>query len=229
MVLAQTLGRLAHKLGPLKTLSARRCQHRPSMSWTDELAAMVSERVPPPARLLEVGCGAGELARRLAADGYDVLAIDPRAPDGPSFRRVTLEELDEPGPFDAVLASRSLHHVHDLPAALDKISALLRPGGLLILNEFAPDRADAATAEWCARWFSRSDPSLDHWRDHYAGLHGHAAISAELRPRFEELLFGWRPHVGLDLEREDVQAEEVEKIAAGRIRALGYQYVGRRP
>ena len=197
------------------------------MSWTEELPELLSEWLPPGSRLLEVGCGKGELALRLADDGYDVLAIDPVAPEGPPFRRLTLEELEEPGPFDAVVASRSLHHVHDLPAALDKIRALLAPGGVLILNEFAPDRADAATAEWCARWFSRSDPSLDHWREHYAGLHGHAAISAELRPRFEELLFRWRPHVGLDLGREDVHAEEVEAIAAGRIRALGYQYVGR--
>jgi ubiquinone/menaquinone biosynthesis C-methylase UbiE len=197
------------------------------MGWTDELATLVSEWAPPPSRVLEVGCGSGDLALRLAADGHDVLAIDPRAPDGPVFRRVTLEELDEPGRFDAVVASRSLHHVHDLPAAVDKLAALLAPGGVLVLNEFAFDRADEATAEWAARRLPHSDPSLEHWREHYEGLHGHAEISGELRPRFDELMFRWRPFVGLEVGRDDVHAEEAGLIAAGRIRALGYQYVGR--
>src|SRR5919202_5559733 len=60
-------------------------------------------------RVLEVGCGSGELARALADAGHDVTAIDPEAPEGPLFRRVTLEAFDDPRPFDAVVASRSLH------------------------------------------------------------------------------------------------------------------------
>ncbi|MBA2331336.1 MAG: methyltransferase domain-containing protein, partial [Actinobacteria bacterium] len=36
----------------------------------------------PPARLLEVGCGQGELTTALAVAGYDVLGIDPAAPLG---------------------------------------------------------------------------------------------------------------------------------------------------
>jgi SAM-dependent methyltransferase len=199
------------------------------MGWTEEVSELVAEWLPAPARLLEVGCGTGELALRLERDGYHVLAIDPRAPDGPIFRRTTLEELAAAGTFDAVVANRSLHHVRDLETGLDKISRLLRPGGVLVLNEFAPDRADAATVEWCARLDEHHpDASLEHWRARYADVHGHAAISAALRPRFEELLFRWHPHMGLELGRPDVLASERELIAAGRIRALGYQYVGLR-
>jgi len=55
--------------------------------------------------VLEVGCGReGGVAPELAAAGYDVLAVDPAAPPGPWYRRVTLEELDDDGPFDAARA-----------------------------------------------------------------------------------------------------------------------------
>src|ERR687894_1867039 len=83
----------------------------------------------PPARVLEVGCGAGELAQALAHAGHSVTAIDPQAPEGPIFRRVRIEEFSDPGPLDYVVASQSLHHVEDLRRALDKVTNLLRAGG----------------------------------------------------------------------------------------------------
>jgi len=48
---------------------------------------------PPPARVLDVGCGQGALTTALAVDGYDVLGIDPLAPEGECFRRILLEDL----------------------------------------------------------------------------------------------------------------------------------------
>jgi SAM-dependent methyltransferase len=145
-----------------------------------ELIDFVLSQLPAsPARPLEVGCGEGELARALAAAGYDVVAIDPEAPDGEIFRRTTIEAFDEPGPFDAVVASRSLHHVHDLGGVLDKLLRLLGPVGPLVLNEFAWDRREPMTPEW---------------EEEHTGLHGYDAMRAELDPRFEERLFEWRPY-----------------------------------
>jgi SAM-dependent methyltransferase len=138
---------------------------------------VLSQLDPPPRRLLEIGCGDGDLARALSEHGYDVLAIDPEAPDGAIFRRTTIEELDEPGPFDAVVASLSLHHVHELGAALDKILRLLH--GPLILNEFAWDRREPMTPEW---------------EEEHEGLHGYGAMRAELDVRFDERFFEWRPY-----------------------------------
>jgi ubiquinone/menaquinone biosynthesis C-methylase UbiE len=143
-----------------------------------ELKAFVlSQLPPPPCRVLEVGCGEGELALALADEGYDVRAIDPDAPAGSIFRRTTIEEFDDPGPFDAVVASRSLHHVHDLGAALDKLVRMLN--GPLILNEFAWDRLEPMTPEWAKE---------------HDGLHGYDAMRAELDARFEERFFEWRPY-----------------------------------
>jgi SAM-dependent methyltransferase len=138
---------------------------------------LLSQLPQAPARVLEVGCGEGELARGLAAAGYEVVAIDPEAPDGPIFRRTTIEAFDEPGRFDAVVASLSLHHFHDLGGVLDKLVRLL--DGPLILNEHAWDRLEPMTPEW---------------EEEHAGLHGYAQMRPELDARFEERFFEWRPY-----------------------------------
>jgi cyclopropane fatty-acyl-phospholipid synthase-like methyltransferase len=65
---------------------------------------------PPPADVLEIGCGEGELARVVARLGYRIVAIDPRAPEGDIFERVSLQAFAGRSPFDAVLANRALHH-----------------------------------------------------------------------------------------------------------------------
>jgi ubiquinone/menaquinone biosynthesis C-methylase UbiE len=101
-----------------------------------------------PIRVLEVGCGEGELARTLARVGHSVTAIDPQAPEGPIFRRTRIEEFTDPAQFDHVVAILSLHHVEDLGMALSNMADLLRVGGTLVVVEFAWDRIDEATAEW---------------------------------------------------------------------------------
>jgi cyclopropane fatty-acyl-phospholipid synthase-like methyltransferase len=51
--------------------------------------------------VLDVGCGQGELTTALTVEGYDVLGIDPLAPQGDRFRRIRLEDLeDHEGGFD---------------------------------------------------------------------------------------------------------------------------------
>ena len=113
----------------------------------------------PPARVLEVGCGKGQLARSLARAGHCVTAIDPRAPEGLIFRRGGIEEFNDPEPFDHVVASLSLHHVEDLGMALGKIANLLRAGGTLVVVEFAWDRIDEATAQWALERLPAASPS----------------------------------------------------------------------
>ena len=182
---------------------------------------------PPPARVLEVGCGSGELARALSAARYDVTAIDPEAPDGEQFRRVSFEDFGETGPFDAVIASRSLHHIPDLGAALDKVGDLLGPDGVLLLDEFAWDRMDDATAEW---YYTRRNEPVEGWRERWTeehrDLHTYSAMRRELDERFRERSFAWLPycyrdeHAGIDVWEERLLIDK------GAIQATGFRYVG---
>jgi SAM-dependent methyltransferase len=191
---------------------------------------------PPPARVLEVGCGRGELAQAVASSGHRVVAIDPNAPAGELFQPVTLEEFEDTEPFDAVIASRSLHHIPDLAGALDKIARLLRPGSRLIVNEHAFDRFDGATARWYlaqrAAISTSSPPSLKQcmaeWEADHAGLHGYAAMRTEIDSRFTESYFTWRPYLYEELGPPVAEAEEQSLIDAGTIQATGFRYVGER-
>jgi SAM-dependent methyltransferase len=193
-----------------------------------DLNAYCLAHLPPaPARVLEVGCGSGELARALAAAGYRVLAIDPDAPEGTIFRRVRLEELDEPGPFDGVVASRSLHHVHDLGAGLDRIADLLEPDGRLVVDEFGWDLLDPPTAAWLAvQQRTTLQEVLAQWEAEHAGLHGYGSMRRELDQRFEQLLLTPEPYLYRSSYRTD-EAVERALIGDGAVAAIGFRYVGR--
>jgi SAM-dependent methyltransferase len=179
----------------------------------------------PPARVLEVGCGTGELASALAADGYDVLAIDPRAPEGPIFRRTTLEALRVEGLFDAALASLALHHVDDLALALDKLHSLLRPDAPLVVRDFAWDLVDEPTARWDYKRLGRRG-GLAEWRDEHEDLHGFEAMRRELDARFRRRSLEWGPYLSEYQPAEDHVREEQRLIESGEIRPIGFVYVG---
>jgi SAM-dependent methyltransferase len=106
--------------------------------------------VPPGGRLLEVGCGHGLLLDEARARGFDVLGLEPsraaaahaRGVLGLPVREETLDELDDPGPFDAIVMADVLEHLDDPLGALDTCRALLAPGGTLVV--VTPDPASRA-------------------------------------------------------------------------------------
>jgi Methyltransferase domain len=192
---------------------------------------------PPPQRVLEVGCGwEGGVAPQLAAAGYDVLAVDPQAPEGPLYRNVSLEELDDPGPFDAVVAGRVLHHVHPLGPALGKL-AVLAP--LLVLDEFAWNHMDEPTVDWyesqhrllvAAGREPKGPADLAAWRAAHSGLHSFETVRREIDARYEERASEWRPYLYRWLDGPATEALESALIDAGAIRPIGFRYAGvRRP
>jgi hypothetical protein len=199
-----------------------------------DFAAYVRDHLPePPARVLEVGCGReGGVAPMLAEAGYEVLAVDPEAPEGPLYRRVTIEALDVDGPFDAVVAGRVLHHVHPLGAALDKLGRL---APLVILDEFAWNHVDEPTSDWyegqhrvlvAAGRKPKGPPDLAEWRERHADLHTYETLRSELDARYEQRHFEWRPYFYRWLDGPVTESLEEGLIAAGAIRPIGFRYAG---
>jgi SAM-dependent methyltransferase len=189
----------------------------------------------PPRRVLEVGCGRGDLAVALAAAGHDVVAIDPKAPTGTIFRRVPLQEFDDPARFDAVVASLSLHHIPQLDAAVEKIAGLLRPRGRLLLNEFAWERLDRRAARWVVEREATTHPGRSdrvdevqaEWKREHDGLHAGASLLAALDGSFECLRLEWVPYVARMIGDLPAEREEARAIAEGRLDPVGFRWIGR--
>ena len=93
-------------------------------------------------RVLEVGCGGGQFAARLADENPDaqLVAVDrsPRFVELTSARGVTAQVADiqalpfDDGAFDVVAAMWMLYHVPDLDQGLAEVRRVLRPGGLFV-------------------------------------------------------------------------------------------------
>ena len=197
-----------------------------------EVLAFVRAALPaPPADVLEIGAGAGELAAELRAAGYDVRAIDPAADDGNGVERAAL--LDVSGTFDAAVAVVSLHHVEPLDASCAHLATLIRPGGRLVIDEFDVRALDERAAEWWLRRRREAGADDEHDAASLIGFmreHVHALDSVldGLRPHFAmgepvpvPYLHRWNLEPGL---RDD----EEELIAAGSLPATGARLVARR-
>ena len=190
---------------------------------------VLSQLARTPSRVLEVGCGDGQLALALVASGHDVTAIDPVAPEGPIFERTTLEEFLPAAPFDVIVAGRSLHHIPDLDFAVDKIVQL---APLLIVEEFAWDRLDERTAAWYVAQHREPSMSTEQclrdWDEEHAGLHGYDTLRTAFDRRLRERFFAWGPHLFHYAQVRASQASEQARIDAGEINALAFRYVGTR-
>jgi 2-polyprenyl-3-methyl-5-hydroxy-6-metoxy-1,4-benzoquinol methylase len=105
-------------------------------------------------RILEVGCGAGELAACLFKDGYAVVAIDSDRDSIAAAQRLGVDARQETWPdftdgqFDAVLFTRSLHHIHPLDESVGHAAKSLAEGGCIIVEDFAYDSVDEKTLRW---------------------------------------------------------------------------------
>jgi SAM-dependent methyltransferase len=207
----------------------RRSYNRPVLDLG--VAAFVRGALPPPpARVLEVGAGAGELAAALRGLGYDVVAIDPAATDS-GVLAVALRELDAPAAsFDAAVAVVSLHHVSPLGESCARLGALVRPGGALVVDEFDVERFD----ERAARWWIEQRAAEHEPGEMIAGLREHLHPVRLLRQALAPWFALGEPVRGPYLHRWDLppglRGAEEELIAAGELPATGARLVGvRRP
>ncbi|MFE0629482.1 class I SAM-dependent methyltransferase [Streptomyces sp. NPDC058864] len=117
----------------------------------DHYHRLLLRKVPPGAlTALDVGCGTGRFARRLAARGLRVDAIDasPEAlaaagpAPGVTFRVADVTAVDLPkGHYDLITCLASLHHVPF--DTLTVLRAALAPGGVIVVLGCYPERTPA--------------------------------------------------------------------------------------
>ena len=113
-------------------------------------AAFVSRHVPR-GRALDVGCGTGALAQRLAGQGYEVTGVDPsegmldvlreRAPAITAIGASGTDLPFEDGSFDLVYCVAVMHHVAEPEAVrrtLAEMARVTRPGGLVLVWDHNP-------------------------------------------------------------------------------------------
>lgn len=130
-------------------------------------------------RVLDVGCGAGLAAEALARRGFDVLGIDA-APDAVAaaaahaagkgltlgYRVASPEELMSEGArFPIITALEVIEHVPDPDLFLRTLSALLEPGGLIVLSTLNRTARSFVAAKIAAEYVLRWLPTGTHdWR-----------------------------------------------------------------
>ena len=103
-------------------------------------------------RILEVGCGNGNVSRGIASMGYQVLGVDIdkesielARSNNPlpnlDFRAEAAENLKEHGSFDAIVCTEVLEHLDDPTVVVNYVKDNLRSGGLFVStvpNGFGP-------------------------------------------------------------------------------------------
>ena len=211
-------------------------------------------------RVLEIGCGDGAVAAMLGGSGLEVLALDSDEAAVASARARGVDARCAEWPhgdlgagFDAILFTRSLHHVHELEEAVAAAIAALAPGGRIVVEDFAFGEADEPTLAWfrdlaldlrrqgslgssdLVDGLIAAEPPLAPWgsgeHDHH--LHPAARIGMALRAASASVTgapaayyFRYLLAAGATAQvAEAALASELELIADGSINPLGRRWV----
>ncbi|MDQ3760143.1 MAG: methyltransferase domain-containing protein [Actinomycetota bacterium] len=173
-----------------------------------QLAEFVDHQSGSPLQVLDVGCGQGTQALRLARAGHEVTGLDlseqllgyfeaSLATEAPEIRaRIRLvrgagEAAPDlvPGPFDLVLCHGVLMYLDDITPMLAALSAVASNGAcmsLLVRNGLAPAMRDGLRGDWSAALTAFD--KLDYTNRLGLPAHAHTpeAVDRILQP------LGWR-------------------------------------
>ncbi len=142
------------------------------VGWVDRRIAV------RPARLLDVGCGAGLAAEALTRAGHDVLGLDASgeaigvavahaSEEGLSTRYEVGLAADLLGreSFDVITALEVIEHVPDQALFVQTLADLLVPGGVLFVSTLNRTLRSMAVAKIGAEYVARLLPAGTHdWR-----------------------------------------------------------------
>ncbi len=124
-------------------------QPRRKMAWRlDEFHRAVARWIPVPARVLDFGCGTGNLAEHLQNRGYEVTACDfademiavachSFGKSGVEWVKLSVDWRHLPysdGAFDAVVASSVFEYLEDCDFVFGELARVLRRGGVLVIS-----------------------------------------------------------------------------------------------
>jgi ubiquinone/menaquinone biosynthesis C-methylase UbiE len=177
----------------------------------DAITSALASLVTRPAKVLDFGCGTGDVAMQLHTLGYAVSGCDisPQMLAGARERASDIEWLQltkgrhlpfTESSFDAIVASSVLEYVDDVDALLDEFQRIIRPGGTLLvtvpnprhplrrLERLARDLAQLADFNW----IQRKNKRIDGFARYLRASQNHFKLE-----RWESLFsahgFAWKP------------------------------------
>lgn len=160
--------------------------------WTGEhladererYVALLVDRLPPGADVLELGCATGvpttrELVTRFAVTGVDISArsialAQQRVPEATFIHADTTRLEMPPERFDAILAFYAITHIprEEHEHLMRHVTRWLRPGGLFIASLGASDDPGTVEEDWLGTpmYFSAFDAATNQHLVQAAGL-----------------------------------------------------------
>jgi len=114
--------------------------------YEEQILPLIDHHLGDARRVLDVGCGEGQVSRRLAARGAEVVGLDPTVAQlavarerggSPHYARAVAERLPcRSAAFDAVVMCLVIEHIHPFEPVIAEIARVLAPRGrfLLLLN-----------------------------------------------------------------------------------------------
>ena len=171
----------AHQWNDIRSL------HVPEEEVERELLALTG--TAPVGDLLDIGTGTGRIlallspraSRAVGIDrSHEMLAIARASLAAAEFRQVQLRHGDmyhlaiPPQSMDLVVLHQVLHFADDPAAVLREVSRVLRPGGRLLLVDFAPHAEESLRDQQAHRRLGFASDDIAHWCE-AAGLRAREA------------------------------------------------------